>query len=81
MHIRIERDTNICYISIKAIKDWCKLNKIPYDVFMQGVTKSAKVISEKERVVIGRNTQFNDVGRIYCVMLEVSDAMMDKFEI
>lgn len=80
LHIRIERDSNICYISIKAIKDWCKLNKIPYDTFMLGVAKSAKVISEKERMVIGRNTQFNDVGRVYCVMLELSDAMMDTVE-
>ena len=47
---------------------------------MLGVAKSAKVISEKERMVIGRNTQFNDVGRVYCVMLELSDAMMDTVE-
>lgn len=76
LYIRIERDKNICYISIKAVKDWCKLNKVPYDVFIQGASKVAKLVNAKERITIGKNTQYSDVGRVYCVAFELSDVMM-----
>lgn len=65
--IRVELDTGIGYIARVAARNWCKLNKVPYDRFIDSIKEAGLLRSPERRIVLGKGTAHRDAGRSYCL--------------
>lgn len=65
--IRVELDEGRGYISRSAARNWCKLNKVPYDRFIDSIREAKLLRSPEKRMALGKGTAHRDTGRSYCL--------------
>ena len=65
--IRVELDTGRGYISRSAARNWCKLNKVPYDRFIDSLKEADLLRSPEKKMALGKGTAHRDTGRSYCL--------------
>ena len=65
--IRVELDTATGYIARSAARSWCKMNKIPYDRFLDSLKEAGVLKSPEKKMALGKGTAHRDTGRSYCL--------------
>lgn len=67
LSIRVELDTGKGYIARSAARSWCKLNKVPYDRFLDSLRDAKVLLSPEKKMALGKGTVHRDTGRSYCL--------------